>query len=221
MLIATQIGNCGCTFREEVTQKGGDKEFEDFMEELERGGGSFGVASESARTHSTHKESWWFGEEVQTKVVTKQSRFKELFACNDGNQEDIDLAKERIDLDSKRRQMIPILKIAKARDRKRMDIGNVRYIKDECGRTIVREEDIKKRWGEYFSSLFNESPPIESRPERSGDVGSSRHQMHYDCYYSRINQEEVRAALQRMGRNKAVGPDQIPIEAWRCLEDEG
>ncbi|GJX06084.1 retrovirus-related pol polyprotein LINE-1 [Tanacetum coccineum] len=24
-----------------------------------------------------------------------------------------------------------------------------------------------------------------------------------------------------MGRNKAVGPDQIPIEAWRCLGDEG
>ncbi|GKB46416.1 hypothetical protein Tco_0897169 [Tanacetum coccineum] len=45
--------------------------------------------------------------------------------------------------------------------------------------------------------------------------------MNYDCYYSRINQEEVRTALQRMGRNKAVGPDHIPIEAWRCLEDEG
>ncbi|GJX60025.1 retrovirus-related pol polyprotein LINE-1 [Tanacetum coccineum] len=66
-----------------------------------------------------------------------------------------------------------------------------------------------------------QSPHIESRPERSGEVGSSRHQMHYDCYYSRINQGEVRTALQRMGRNKAVGPDQIPIEAWRCLEDEG
>ncbi|GKG49280.1 hypothetical protein Tco_0515732, partial [Tanacetum coccineum] len=24
-----------------------------------------------------------------------------------------------------------------------------------------------------------------------------------------------------MGRNKAIGPDQIPIEAWKCLEDEG
>nr|GEY48801.1 retrovirus-related Pol polyprotein LINE-1 [Tanacetum cinerariifolium] len=35
-----------------------------------------------------------------------------------------------------------------------------------------------------------------------------------DCYYSRINQGDVRPALQRMGRNKAVGPDQIPIEAW-------
>ncbi|GKD94468.1 hypothetical protein Tco_1374305, partial [Tanacetum coccineum] len=24
-----------------------------------------------------------------------------------------------------------------------------------------------------------------------------------------------------MGRNKAVGPDEIPIEAWRCLGGEG
>nr|GEY07970.1 hypothetical protein [Tanacetum cinerariifolium] len=59
-----------------------------------------------------------------------------------------------------------IYPIAKARERKRRDIGNLRYIKDEGGRIIVR------------------------------------------------------AALQRMGRNKAVDPDQIPIEAWRCLEDE-
>ncbi|HEX4920193.1 MAG TPA: reverse transcriptase family protein, partial [Candidatus Bathyarchaeia archaeon] len=35
----------------------------------------------------------------------------------------------------------------------------------------------------------------------------------------RINQEEVRFALKKMGRNKAVGPDQIPIEAWRCMGD--
>nr|GEY08511.1 retrovirus-related Pol polyprotein LINE-1 [Tanacetum cinerariifolium] len=105
-------------------------------------------------------------------------------------------------LDSKK-EANDIYKIAKARERKRRDIGNVRYIKNEGGRTIVREEDIRKRWGEYFSSR------------------SSRRQMHYDCYYSRINQEEVRDALQRMGRNKAVGPDQIPIEAWRCLEDKG
>nr|GEX86032.1 glyoxalase I, glyoxalase/bleomycin resistance protein/dihydroxybiphenyl dioxygenase [Tanacetum cinerariifolium] len=36
---------------------------------------SLGVAS--ARTHSTYRESWWFCEEVQTKVATKQSRFKD------------------------------------------------------------------------------------------------------------------------------------------------
>ncbi|GJX85613.1 retrovirus-related pol polyprotein LINE-1 [Tanacetum coccineum] len=174
---------------------------------------SLGVASKSARTHSTHMESWWFGEE-RYKVAKKEAKIA-VSQAKDKAYEDLYRK-----LDSKEGAN-DIYKIAKARERKRMDIGNVRYIKDEGGRTIVREVDIRKRWGEYFSSLFNESPPIESRPERSGDAGSSRHQMHYDFYYSRINQGEVRAALQRMGRNKAVGPYQIPIEAWRCLEDEG
>ncbi|PWA75128.1 hypothetical protein CTI12_AA244260 [Artemisia annua] len=41
-----------------------------------------------------------------------------------------------------------------------------------------------------------------------------------ECYYSRISQPEVKVALWKMGKNKAVGPDQIPIEAWRCLGDE-
>nr|GEY92814.1 hypothetical protein [Tanacetum cinerariifolium] len=114
-----------------------------------------------------------------------------------------------------------IYKIAKARERRRRDIGSMRYIKDEGGRTIVREDDIKKIWGEYFSSLFNETPADESRRDESGEVESSSLHRHFDCYYSRINQGEVRVALQKMGRNKVVGPDQIPIEAWKCLEEEG
>ncbi|GJW85458.1 retrovirus-related pol polyprotein LINE-1 [Tanacetum coccineum] len=56
---------------------------------------SLGVANESARTHSTHRESWWFSDEVQTKVAVKHSMFKELLSCREGNQEDIDMAKER------------------------------------------------------------------------------------------------------------------------------
>nr|GEW54657.1 hypothetical protein [Tanacetum cinerariifolium] len=141
---------------------------------------SLGVANETTRTHSTHMESWWFCEEVQTKVTLKQSRFKELFSCFEGNQEDIDLVKERGAND--------IYKIAKAQERRRRDIGNERYIKDEGGRTIVREKDIRKRCGKYFSSFFNENPFDESRADT--------------------------------GRNKSVGPDQIPIEAWRSLEEE-
>ncbi|GJW32833.1 retrovirus-related pol polyprotein LINE-1 [Tanacetum coccineum] len=70
------------------------------------------VTSESTRTHSTHKESWWFCEEVHTKIAAKQAR------------------------------------IAKARERKRRDLGNIRYTKNEEGRTIMMEEDIRKRWGE-------------------------------------------------------------------------
>ncbi|GJU19090.1 retrovirus-related pol polyprotein LINE-1 [Tanacetum coccineum] len=109
-----------------------------------------------------------------------------------------------------------IYKIAKARERKRRDIGNIGYIKEEEGRTIVIEEDISKRWGEYSSSLFN-----ERRPKGSVEVENSRQPLQFDYYYSRINQGEVRAALQKIGRNKVVGPDQIPIDTWRCLGDEG
>nr|GEU97907.1 hypothetical protein [Tanacetum cinerariifolium] len=164
---------------------------------------SLGVAS--ARTHLTHRESWWFCEEVQTKVATKQFRFKELLSCSEGNQEDIDRAKERYkaakreanlaaakvkdkayeDLyknSDSREGVNDIYKIAKARGRRIRDIGNVKYIKDEGGRTI-------------------------RRPKGSEEVGCSSPPMHFDCYYLRINHREVRAALPKMGRNKAVGPD--------------
>nr|GEV53331.1 cleavage/polyadenylation specificity factor, 25kDa subunit [Tanacetum cinerariifolium] len=187
---------------------------------------SLGVANETARTHSTHRESWWFCEEVQTKVTLKQSRFKELLSCREGNQEDIDLVKERYKV-AKREEKITvanakdkaykdlykkldskeeandIYKIAKVRERRRRDIGNVRYIKDEVVRTIVREEDIRKRWGEHLSPLFNENPSDESRADVGRAVGSSSPHMHYECYYSRINQGEVKTASKKMGRNKA------------------
>nr|GEX59555.1 methyltransferase-like protein 2 isoform X1 [Tanacetum cinerariifolium] len=39
--------------------------------------------------------------------------------------------------------------------RERRDLGDICFIKDEEGRTITDEEEIKKRWREYFSSLFN------------------------------------------------------------------
>ncbi|GKA32260.1 hypothetical protein Tco_0718627 [Tanacetum coccineum] len=175
---------------------------------------SLGVASEAARTHSTHRESWWFCEEVQTKVATKQARFKELLSCRDGNQEDIDLAKERYKVVKREAKIV----VARAKDRAYEDLYK-KLDSKEGANDIYKIA--KARSKKYFSYLFNESPHIESRPERSGEVGSSRHQMNYDCYYSRINQGEVRTTLQRMGRNKAVGPDPIPIEAWRCLEDEG
>ncbi|GJW30143.1 retrovirus-related pol polyprotein LINE-1 [Tanacetum coccineum] len=109
-----------------------------------------------------------------------------------------------------------IFRIVKAQERRRRDLGEICFIKDEEGRTIIDEEEIKKRWGEYFSSLFN---AMEREGHKDG-VGPSR-QPHPECYYSRINQAKVRTALRKMGRNKAVGPDQIPIEAWRSLGDEG
>ncbi|GKA31210.1 ataxia telangiectasia mutated family protein [Tanacetum coccineum] len=79
---------------------------------------SLGVASELARTHSTHRESWWFGEEVQTKVAPKKSRFKELLAGSDCNQDDIDLAKERYKVAKKEAKIA----VAQAKDKAYEDL---------------------------------------------------------------------------------------------------
>ncbi|GJV72159.1 hypothetical protein Tco_1492154 [Tanacetum coccineum] len=121
-------------------------------------------------SNADQMESWWFNEEVQTKVAAKKYRLKELLLCREGHQEYIDMAKEKYKL-AKREAKIVVAqakdkaykdlykkldskdrandryKIAKAQERRRRDLGNVRYIKDEGGRTIVMEEYIRKRWG--------------------------------------------------------------------------
>ncbi|GJW75403.1 putative pre-mRNA-processing factor 6-like [Tanacetum coccineum] len=109
-----------------------------------------------------------------------------------------------------------IYRIAKARQRRKMDLGSVRFIKDEDGRSIVNEDAIRRRWKEYFFALFN-----GQRRGRTEDVDSIGAIPQNNCYCSRIRHTEVKEALRKMGRNKAVGPDEIPIEAWRCLGGEG
>jgi len=39
--------------------------------------------------------------------------------------------------------------------------------------------------------------------------------------YSPISKEEVKGALRKMKSGKAVGPDLIPVEIWKCLGEAG
>lgn len=34
-----------------------------------------------------------------------------------------------------------------------------------------------------------------------------------------ISKDELRKALKRMKMGKAVGPDDTPVEVWKCLEE--
>nr|GEU96952.1 hypothetical protein [Tanacetum cinerariifolium] len=134
---------------------------------------SLGVANEIARTHSTHRKGIKLlkGKRKQ-QWPTRKTAYKDLYKKLDSKEGANDT-----------------YKIAKARERRRKDIGN--------------------------------NPSDESRADVGRAVGNSSPHMHYECYYSRINQGEVKTALKKMRRNKAVGPDQIPIEAWRSLKHEG
>ncbi|GJY73080.1 retrovirus-related pol polyprotein LINE-1, partial [Tanacetum coccineum] len=53
-----------------------------------------GVAIGTSKTHTTRREFWWLCEEVQSKVVVKQARFKELLSCREGNQKERLMAQE-------------------------------------------------------------------------------------------------------------------------------
>ncbi|ONM02098.1 Retrovirus-related Pol polyprotein LINE-1 [Zea mays] len=101
----------------------------------------------------------------------------------------------------------------KIRERKTRDVNQVKCIKDEANQLLVKSEEIKNRWKEYFNKLFNggnESATIElDEPFDDNNRGFVR----------RIQEYEVKEALKRMKVGKAMGPDGIPIEVWRCLGD--
>ncbi|GJZ31126.1 retrovirus-related pol polyprotein LINE-1 [Tanacetum coccineum] len=129
---------------------------------------TIGVAIGSSKTHTAHRESWWLCEEVQSKVKEKQARFRELLSYREGSQGERLRAQERYKeakkeakkavaqakekayedlykkIDSKE-GAYNIFKIAKAREKRRRDLGDLCIIKDKGGRTITDNEEIKKR----------------------------------------------------------------------------
>ena len=45
--------------------------------------------------------------------------------------------------------------MARIRERKTRDINQIKWIKDETDRLLVKDDEIKGRWREYFDKLFN------------------------------------------------------------------
>ncbi|KAE8674435.1 Detected protein of unknown function [Hibiscus syriacus] len=182
----------------------------------------------------------WACIDFQTKVKTKQTCFKELLQCNDD--EERTRAKQRYK-EAKREAKITVAKakdkayeemykrldtkegqngifrLAKSRDNRKNDLGSIRFIKDNNGVLLVKDHDIKRAWGSYFFGLFNngDSPCRDSNIDGSAD----HHTMANDCPTSRIGIEEVKMALRKMGKDKAVGLDQTPITVWLNLGEEG
>ena len=99
-------------------------------------------------------------------------------------------------------------RIAKQRDRASRDVQKIRVIQDAEGKPLNREEDILKRWQEYFEKLMNEENDHEKRTDAT--TGTTRE-------VPKVNMKEVRNTLKKMKNGKVVGPNKIPVEAWKCL----
>ena len=48
-----------------------------------------------------------------------------------------------------------IYRMARIRERKTNDINQIKCIKDGTDRLLVKDEEIRDRWREYFDKLFN------------------------------------------------------------------
>ena len=103
--------------------------------------------------------------------------------------------------------------MARTRDRKTRDFNQVKCIKDEREQLLVKEDEIRHRWQEYFDKLFNgENENTTVQLDDSFDDTSR-------CFVRRIQESKAREALKRMKGGKTMGPDDIPIKVWRCLGD--
>jgi hypothetical protein len=106
-----------------------------------------------------------------------------------------------------------IYRMVKSRERKMRGIIHVKCIKDAIERLLTKDENIENRWQEYFNKLFNKDSGSSSIELDISSDDLSRQFVH------RIQESEVKDALKRMKRGKAMGPDEIPIEVWRSLGD--
>ncbi|XP_075077137.1 uncharacterized protein LOC142163883 [Nicotiana tabacum] len=101
--------------------------------------------------------------------------------------------------------------LAKARERKARDLEQVRCIKDEEGRVLIEDAQIKQRWQSYFHRLLDEEG---DKNIMLGELGHfESHQNFRNC--GRIEVEEVVGAMSKMNQGKVTGPDEIPVEFWR------
>ena len=105
-----------------------------------------------------------------------------------------------------------LYRLARQRNRAGKDVLQVRVIKDENGNMIVNSEAVLKRWKEHFEKLINEENNRHPMTEEAEVVNEE-----INC----VSRGEVKNALRRMKKGKAVGPDELPIEVWKCMGEMG
>ncbi|KAK3570562.1 hypothetical protein QTP86_022512 [Hemibagrus guttatus] len=183
------------------------------------------VLGVSSGRRKEDKKTWWWNEEVQDSIQRKRLAKKkwDIYRTEENRQEykeiqrrvkrEVSKAKQKAydelytRLDTREGEK-DLYRLARQRDRDGKDVQQVRVIKDRDGRVLTSEESVQRRWKEYFEELMNEENEREKRVEEVNSVEQK---------VDKIRKDEVRKTLKRMKSGKAVGPDNIPVEVWKCL----
>uniref|UniRef100_A0A3B3BTI6 ribonuclease H n=1 Tax=Oryzias melastigma TaxID=30732 RepID=A0A3B3BTI6_ORYME len=219
--------DCCMTFKKQLKQALGGQEVlpDDWITTAnvirETGRSVLGVSSGKR----VDKETWWWNEEVQECIRSKRLAKKkwDTERTEESRQEyremqrkvkvEVSKAKQRAyddlyaRLGSKEGET-DLYRLARQRDRDGKDMQQVRVIKDRNGNVVTGVSGVMERWKEYFEELMNEENEREQRVEEVTVVEQE---------VRKISKGEVRGALKRMKSGKALGPDDIPVEVWKCL----
>ncbi|KAK3557991.1 hypothetical protein QTP86_005620 [Hemibagrus guttatus] len=174
------------------------------------------VLGVSSGRRKEDKETWWWNEVVQDSIQRKRLAKKkwDMDRTEENRQEYKELQRRVKREVSKAKQKAydelynrlntrlgekDLYRLARQRDQDGKDVQQVRVIKDRDGRVLTSEESVQRRWKEYFEELMNEENEREKRVEGVNSVEQK---------VDKIRKDEVR---------KAVGPDDILVEVWKCL----
>ena len=84
-----------------------------------------------------------------------------------------------------------------------------RYVKDEHGTILTESGKIKERWKQNVDKLFNAENPREQLDELPTTEGPVEW----------FSLDGVNKQMEKMGKGKACGPDELPIEAVHIILD--
>ncbi|KAK3548848.1 hypothetical protein QTP70_021035, partial [Hemibagrus guttatus] len=146
------------------------------------------VLGVSSGRRKEDKETWWWNEEVQDSIQRKR------------------LAKKKWDMDRTEENRQEYKELQRRVEREVSKAKQKAY--DELYTRLDTREGEKDLYSEYFEELMNEENEREKRVEGVNSVEQK---------VDNIRKDEVRKALKRMKSGKAVGPDDIPVEVWKCL----
>ena len=174
------------------------------------------------------KETWWWNEEVQKSIKENKKAKKAWDKIRDENtkkmykekknkaKKAVAMTKGRVydnlyaRLETKEGEK-ELYRLARQRNRAGKDVQHVRVIKDENSNVMINSEAVLKRWKE-IEKLMNEENNRDPRTKEAEVVNEE-----VNC----VSREEVKNALRRMKNGKAVGPDELPAEVWKCMGEMG
>ncbi|XP_063845352.1 uncharacterized protein LOC135091542 [Scylla paramamosain] len=160
-------------------------------------------------------ETWWWNEEVQDSIKRKRlakrnwdrhrdegslQEYKEM--CSIAKKEVAKAYEELYEKLNTKEKEKDLYRLARQRDRDGRDVQHVKMIKDADKNILTREENVLKRWKEYFEDLMNIENERERRLEEVEELNQE---------VPRISREEVRKAFRSMKGGKALSPDKIPV----------